>query len=203
MSIELLVALAAFAFVSSITPGPNNMMVLASAVNHGFRRTIPHLFGIGIGFAFMLLLVGFGIGQIFVAWPWTNDVLKLVSIGYMLWLAWHIATAQPIDANSDQRPQRPLTFFEAAAFQWVNPKAWSLCLTAIAAYTVPTDMRISLLLAALVFTVVNIPTVSIWALFGVTLRNVLADPRRVRIFNITMALALVTSLWPSIAEYVR
>ena len=132
MDIELLSALAVFAFVTSITPGPNNLMLMASGANYGFRRTIPHMLGIGIGFTVMLLLVGAGLIQIFDRWPLAHDVLKVVSVAYLLWLAWKTATAAGI-SDGDARG-RPMTFLQAAAFQWVNPKAWAMALTAITVY---------------------------------------------------------------------
>ena len=203
MTTELLLALVVFAAVSSFTPGPNNMMLLASGVNYGFRQTIPHMLGIGIGFGFMLLLVGLGIGQLFVQFPEAYTVLKVASVIYMLWLAWKIANAGPIKAAGSDTSARPMTFLQAAAFQWVNPKAWTMCLTAMSAYTVPQQYTGSVLIVAFVFMVINLPTVSVWTLFGVALRGLLSDARRVRVFNVCMALLLVASLWPIIAEYVR
>jgi threonine/homoserine/homoserine lactone efflux protein len=203
MTADLLLALIAFAFVTSVTPGPNNMMLLASGVNFGFRKTIPHMLGIGIGFGFMLLMVGLGIGQVFVQFPQAYTALKVISVIYMLWLAWKIANAGPVKAADGQPDAKPMTFLQAAAFQWVNPKAWTMSLTAMSAYTVPSQYFVSVAVVALVFAIVNLPTVSSWTLFGVGLRRLLADPVRVRIFNICMALLLVASLWPIIAEYVR
>jgi len=121
MTPDLLTALAAFAFVSSITPGPNNLMLLASGVNFGFRRTVPHMLGIGIGFTLMVVLVGLGLAGVFTAWPPARPALRIAATGYMLWLAWKIANAAP--PESAKTSARPLTFLQAAAFQWVNPKA--------------------------------------------------------------------------------
>ena len=203
MSFELLLALIVFVLVISTTPGPNNLMLLASGVNYGFRRTIPHMLGIGLGFGLMILLVGFGVGQLFVLFPWLYTVLKVVSVAYMLWLAWHIAVSGPLTAKPGETAAKPMTFLAAAAFQWVNPKAWAMCLTAISAYTVPARFAASMVVVTLVFVLVNLPIVSLWTLFGVTLRGLLADARRVRLFNAVMALALVASLWPVLAEYAR
>jgi threonine/homoserine/homoserine lactone efflux protein len=200
---DLLSALVMFAFVASATPGPNNMMVLASGVNYGFRRSIPHMAGIALGFGLMILLVGLGFGQIFERLPWLYTALKVLSIGYMLWLAWKIATAGPVTPDAQKSDARPLTFMEAAAFQWINPKAWTICVAAVAAYTVPSQYLASMFVVAAVFTVVTVPSISAWTLFGVSLRSLLADPKRVRIFNVLMALALVASLWPVVAEYLH
>lgn len=199
MSIDLLLALIGFAFVSSITPGPNNMMLLASGVNYGFRRTIPHMLGIGIGFTLMVALIGFGLGEVFSRVPLIYTVLKYLGAAYMLYLAYKIANAAPL-SEGDAVQGKPMTFFEAAAFQWVNPKAWVMAITAIATYTQPQNYTASVLLVSLAFGMVNLPCVSSWAAFGVAMRRFLTEPRAVRLFNITMALLLVASLWPIIAE---
>jgi threonine/homoserine/homoserine lactone efflux protein len=195
---ELFAALIAFAFVTSVTPGPNNMMLLASGVNHGFTRTLPHMLGISVGFSGMIVAVGLGIGQVFVAYPQTYLALKVISILYMLWLAWKIANSGPLSSGTGEAVGRPMTFVQAAAFQWVNPKAWTMALGAISAYTVATDYTRSLLIVGAVFMVVNFPTVGLWTMFGVGLRRWLTDPGKVRVFNITMALLLVASLAPII-----
>ena len=195
---DLFAALIAFAFVTSVTPGPNNMMLLASGVNHGFTRTLPHMLGISVGFSGMIVAVGFGIGQVFVLYPQTYLALKVISIVYMLWLAWKIATSGPLSSGMGEAVGQPMTFVQAAAFQWVNPKAWTMALGAISAYTVATDYTKSLLIVGAVFIVVNFPTVSLWTMFGVGLRRWLTDPRQVRVFNNTMAMLLVASLAPLI-----
>jgi len=132
---ELLSGLVAFAFVSSITPGPNNLMLMASGANFGFRRSIPHMFGIGLGFVFMVLLVGAGLVQIFDAYPVSHMALKVVSVFYLLYLAAKIATAAPV--RQGQCGGTPMTFLQAAAFQWVNPKAWAMAPSPPLPYTRP------------------------------------------------------------------
>ena len=203
MTADLLTALVVFAFVTSITPGPNNMLLLASGVNYGFRRTIPHMLGVSLGFCLMILLVGLGIGQAFQRFPVLYTVLKISSVVYMLWLAWKIATSGPISSRAHDATARPMTFLEASAFQWVNPKGWTMCLTAVSAFTVPAQYLVSLLAVVAAYFVVNLPSVSAWTVFGVSLRGLLADPKRVRIFNVAMAIALVASLWPVVAEHLR
>lgn len=193
MTSDLLTALMAFAFVSSITPGPNNLMLLASGVNFGFRRTVPHMLGIGIGFTLMVALVGLGLAGIFTAWPPARPVLKIAATAYMLWLAWKIAHAAAPEAA--QSSARPLTFLQAAAFQWVNPKAWTMALGAIALYA-PGQEAAAVLWVAAVFGMVNLPCVSSWTVLGMALRRALQNPVRLRIFNITMALLLIASLYP-------
>ena len=200
MTIELMTALAVFAFAASITPGPNTMLLLASGLNHGFRATIPMMAGISVGVIVMLIAVGLGLGEVFARLPWLYTALKMVSIVYLLWLAWKIATAEPAKPADGMEAARPLTFLEAAGFQWVNPKAWTICVAIATAYTVPNAYLSSLLMASAIFGVVNVPSVIVWAMFGVALRRFLQDPRRVRVFNIAMALALVVSMWPMAVE---
>ncbi|KUJ77536.1 LysE family translocator [Ruegeria profundi] len=193
MTYDILLALIAFAFVSSITPGPNNLMLMASGANFGFRRTIPHMLGIGLGFSFMVLLVGTGLAQMFDRYPVSYTVLKVVSVVYLLYLAWKIAHAAPVrGANTTGNP---MTFLQAAAFQWVNPKAWAMALTATTAYT-PDHTLQAILVVALVFGAVNLPSVSTWTVLGQQMARVLTNPRRLVAFNWTMAALLVASLYP-------
>ena len=140
LPVETLLALVAFAFVSSITPGPNNLMLMASGTNFGFARTVPHMLGVGIGFMLMVLLVGAGLGGVFELVPGAMLVLKVASTIYLLYLAWRIATAAPLRTADGEGGARPFTFLQAAAFQWVNPKAWTMALTAAAVY-LPRDDR--------------------------------------------------------------
>jgi len=193
MTPDLLSALVAFAFVSSITPGPNNLMLLASGVNFGFRRTVPHMLGIGIGFTLMVALVGLGLAGVFTAWPPARPALKIAATVYMLWLAWKIAHAAP--PESAQGNATPLTFLQAAAFQWVNPKAWTMALGAISLYA-PGQEVVAVLWVAGVFGLVNLPCVSSWTVMGMALKRALQNPARLRVFNVTMALLLVASLYP-------
>ena len=195
MSHDLLLALAVFAFVSSITPGPNNLMLMASGANFGFRRTIPHMLGIGIGFVFMILLVGAGLIQIFDAYPVSHTILKIFSVAYLLYLAWKIANAAP--AGSGETSGTPLTFLQAAAFQWVNPKAWTMGLTAITVYTPDRSMD-AILVVGLVFGLINLPAVSSWTVLGQQLARLLRNPGHLRMFNWLMAGLLVASLYPVI-----
>ncbi|MBE7184963.1 MAG: LysE family translocator [Methylobacterium mesophilicum] len=195
MSQEMFLALLAYAFVTSITPGPNNFMLLASGVNFGFARTIPHMLGIGVGFFSLLVGVGLGLGALLVAFPVLHSALKIVGGAYLLYLAWRIATARSLGKGAEAKA-RPMRFIEAAAFQWVNPKAWIMALSGMAVYTDPGSPFLSVWLIALAFALVNVPCVSSWAGFGVALRGFLADPARLRWFNLAMALLLVASLIP-------
>ena len=197
MNPSLIPALILFAFVTSITPGPNNLMLLASGVNFGFRRTIPHMLGIGIGFTVMVAAIGFGLAQIFLIWPLAYTVLKFSGALYMLWLAWKISQSGPVEGG--KIVGRPMTFLQAAGFQWLNPKAWIMAVSAISTYTAG-GTTASVLLVASAFGAVNLPCVSSWALFGSAMRHILGDARKVRLFNYAMALLLVLSLYPLILE---
>lgn len=198
MTPDVLLALVAFAFVTSITPGPNNLMLLASGLNFGVRRTVPHMLGIGVGFTVMVMAVGLGLSGVFRAAPVLYEVLKWTGAGYMLWLAWRIAQSGPVNADPAARGQ-PMSFLAAAAFQWVNPKAWVMAVSAIATYGTPGSVG-SMVLIAGVFGLVNLPSVSLWAAFGAGLRRLLSDARHVVLFNRTMAALLVLSLWPLVAD---
>ena len=194
-----LAALILFSFVSSITPGPNNLMLLASGVNFGWRRTLPHMLGVGLGFTFMVTLVGLGLGQVFVRVPVLYAVLKYAGAAYLLWLAWKIARSGPMGGEEGAAAGTPMTFLQACAFQWVNPKAWIMAVTAVATYVMVADATVNALLVAAVFGIVNLPCIAVWVLFGVGMRRILSDPSRVRLFNWLMAALLVASLWPVFA----
>jgi threonine/homoserine/homoserine lactone efflux protein len=200
MSEAVFFALATFCFVSSITPGPNNMMLLASGANFGFRRTLPHMFGITLGFSLMVLAVGLGLGGLFTAYPALYDVLRVVGAAYLLWLAWRIATASGIGDGSSS--SRPMTFLEAVAFQWVNPKAWATSLGAITAFVAPEEFVLGVLIVTGVFLLVNLPCIASWAGFGVVLRRFLDRPWTLRAFNVSMAVLLVASIYPMMKDLV-
>ncbi len=194
MTYEILLGLAVFSLVSSITPGPNNLMLMASGANFGFRRTIPHMLGVGLGFTFMVLMVGVGLVQVFDAFPVSYTILKVVSVAYLLYLAWKIGSAAPAEESGDEAGT-PLTFIQAALFQWVNPKAWTMALTAISVYS-PSQSLSAVAFVAAVFGVINLPCVSLWTTLGQQMQRVLTNPARLRAFNILMAVMLVGSLYP-------
>jgi threonine/homoserine/homoserine lactone efflux protein len=195
MLTDTLLALIAYSFVTSITPGPNNLMLLSSGVNFGFSRSIPHMLGIGIGFVVLLLAVGFGLGAVLSAFPALHTALKIAGSAYLLYLAWKIAMTRSVSGREGQNV-RPLTFLDAAAFQWVNPKAWVMAVTAMAVYSDPRSPFVSVLLISAAFGIVNLPCISVWAGFGTALRGFLADPVRLKWFNIAMGLLLAATLWP-------
>ena len=195
MNSQTLIAASIFAIVSLITPGPNNTMLLASGLNFGLRRTLPHLTGICLGFAFMLVLVGLGLHTLFASDPLLLTLMRYAGASYMAWLAWKLSSsgAAPGDASAGSKP---LGFWGAAAFQWINPKAWVMAITAVTTY-LPIDGGLSgTLLLGGVFALLGIPCVGAWAAFGSSMRRYLQNPLHLRLFNNAMALALLASLVP-------
>ena len=194
---ELLWPVTQYAIATSITPGPNNIMVTVSGANFGYWRTFPHILGIDVGFMVMVIAIGFGMGAAFEALPYLHLVLKVVGSAYMLWLAYKIATSGPIEIG--ERNGQPFTFLQAAAFQWVNPKAWFMALSAIPAFTsLDGDIYREVFFIAAVFGVFNFPCVSVWTLFGVGLGRILKSPKSLRLFNWGMAALLALSILPMI-----
>ncbi|PQP03396.1 lysine transporter LysE [Pseudomonas frederiksbergensis] len=199
LSLDLLLGFALFALVTSITPGPNNTMLLASGVNFGFNRTIPHMLGITCGFFVLVVAVGFGLGTVFQTYPLLYTVLRYVGAAYLLYLAWKIARSGPV-AEGEQGEGKPISYLGAAAFQWVNPKAWIMASGAISTYTPMQGYFTNVIVIAAVFALINLPSVGVWAGCGTLLRNVLRDRRWLRLFNWGMALLLVASLYPLLLE---
>ncbi len=194
MGLEIITALALFAFVSSITPGPNNLMLMSSGANFGFRQTLPHMFGVAIGFTLMVALVGLGIMQLFDLYPASYVILKWLSVTYLLYLSYKVATSASVQ-NGKPSAARPFSFVQAVLFQWVNPKAWSMALSAIGLYAPNKDLE-SVVFVALVFGAVNLPSISVWVVLGQKIKQLLSSVKRLRVFNVTMALLLVASLYP-------
>jgi len=194
MQADTFLALFLFAFTTSITPGPNNMMLFASGVNFGFARTVPHMFGIGAGFLSLLIAVGLGLGALLHSVPLLYTALKFAGGAYLVWIAWKIGTSRTLSEGKANAV--PMTFLQAAAFQWINPKAWVMAVTAMATYTSEQSYLASVVFVGIVFAIVNVPSVSTWAGFGSALRQWLSEPVRLKWFNITMAVLLVVSLWP-------
>ncbi|MFO1096741.1 MAG: LysE family translocator [Xanthobacteraceae bacterium] len=196
MTEETLLAATSFAFVMAFTPGPNNIMLTASGVNFGFVRSLPHIFGIEVGFVVLLAACGLGLGLLFVTYPAAQAALKIAGVLYMLWLAWKVATAAgPGEAGV---VPKPLTFVQAFVFQWINPKAVVACLGAIALFIRPESAGMDFLLLLLVFALATILATITWAGFGAALSKFLHDPRHARVFNITMAVLLVVSIAPMV-----
>jgi threonine/homoserine/homoserine lactone efflux protein len=195
MSYQTLWTLCMFTVVTSITPGPNNLMLLSSGISFGFRKTVPHMLGICVGFSSMVVAVGLGFGQIFVMYPFAYGVMKWVAIAYLLYLSYAIATSKTVHALQNER-ENVLGFGGAALFQWVNPKAWAVAMVAFSAYVPATASSVIVVGVAALFAVVAVPGLAIWTAFGSRLRRILQRPAQVRAFNIVMAFLLIVSLVP-------
>ncbi len=196
MTIDTWLALIVFATVTSATPGPNTLMLLASGVNFGFRRTVPHMMGVVFGFCLLLLCIGFGLGVLLTAFPPLHTTLKIVGAGYLLYLAWRVATAGSL--SGPDADVAPMSMLSAMLFQWVNPKAWMMAVTAMAIYTQTESPYVSVVLVSTVYGLVGIPTVIFWAGFGSVLRGWLEDPTRLQWFNRTMGVLLALTVVPLI-----
>ena len=197
MSPEVILAFCAFAFVASVTPGPNNLMLLTSGMNFGFRASIPHIMGVSCGFFVLVVSVGFGLGEVFTRYPQSHVAMKWAGAVYMLYLAWRIANSGTPSPDDSAVPRgRPVGFMGAVMFQWVNPKAWVMAAGAFATY-IPAAPSAALVVAiAALFATINIPCISGWAVFGARLRRWLREPRYARAFNVGMAVLLAASLVP-------
>ena len=195
MSHSLLFAFVMFAIVMFFTPGPNNIMVLSSGLTYGFRRTVPHIAGITVGFAFMVGAVGIGLGTIFVAYPTLQTVLKYAGAAYLLYLAAAIAMSGPPKAGQDGR-RGPMMFWGAAVFQWVNVKGWVMVIGTITAYAAIARFPWNTAIQTALSLLLGVISTSIWTLFGSALRPVLTSEKAVRAFNVIMALLLLASLYP-------
>lgn len=196
---EYILAVALFAISSSVTPGPNNIIVMTSGVNFGIKKSLPLLTGICAGFALMLLLVGFGFGQLFELFPSLHFVIKCIGTLYLLYLAWLIAkSAGEINSSAQVKP---LSFLKGALFQWVNAKAWVVATGALAVFTVSGDNFYSQnITIALTFLIVSFPCVGIWLAFGSVLKQALKNENKRKWFNYAMALLLAISVVPVIKE---
>ena len=195
MPVEQILPLMGFIIVMTVTPGPNNFMLLASGANFGFRRSIPHILGITLGCQVLLVAVALGLGSLLLAWPQALDVLRVLCVLILFYLAWLLVRPGSSSSDPEKRP-RPLTLLEAALFQWVNPKAWMMIIAVVTTYTQAGNMTTSLLIIAALFAVLGIPMISAWNLFGVSLQRWLSDPLRARAFNWLMAVLLLASLYP-------
>lgn len=191
---ELFWALLLFVLVTTFTPGPNNAMLMTTGLNFGFRRGQPHMWGVALGFTVMVLAVGVGLGAVFQAHPVIYSVFKYAGAAYLLYLAWQIATAGELEEGETRG--RPITFLEAAAFQWLNPKGWAMAVGATSAYAAVADFPKNMLLIAFLCGALGILSSAAWLWFGVGLKRLVTSPRAVRAVNYTMALLLVASLWP-------
>src|SRR6266487_7208012 len=194
MSHSLLIAFVMFATVMFFTPGPNNIMLLSSGLTYGFRPTLPHIAGITVGFAFMVGVVGLGLGTIFIAYPVLQTILKYAGAAYLIYLAAAIAMSGPPTPGQDNR-RGPMTFWGAAMFQWINAKGWVMVIGSITAYAAIAAFPMNIVIQVVLSLILGAVSCTTWALFGTALRPILTSPKAVRVFNVVMALLLLASLY--------
>ena len=203
MDSSLLLAIAVFAFVMSVTPGPNNVMLLASGAQFGYQRTLPHIFGIVIGIACLLASILLGFGVVFESYPELYQVLNIVGSLYLFWLAWKITTAStevatlaPLQVDDQDIKSKPMSLFSASCFQFVNPKAWAMCVGSISSFTIAGEQYIeSGLWIMLCFAITGFVAISLWAYLGVTISQLLTTPKRKKYFNYVMGGLTVGTLF--------
>ncbi|MBV8634804.1 MAG: LysE family translocator [Burkholderiaceae bacterium] len=189
--LSTLFPLALFAFVSSITPGPNNIMLTSSGILFGFLRTIPHMLGITFGFGVLLALCAAGVGQLVLAAPAAHLGLKVGGSAYLVWLAWQLRS---MAFTQREAGAQPMSLFGAALFQFANPKAWVMAVTGASAFLpVMQPLWFAVAVFCLVFCVVNLPCISVWAGAGAVLRRYLAQPKWQRLFCTVMVLLTLYS----------
>lgn len=197
---EIYLAILIFAISSTVTPGPNNIMIMTSGLNFGIKRSMPHLMGICLGFPLMVAAVGLGFGTLFEKFPILHEAIKILGVAYLLYLSWLVASAAPSNLEGSKE-SNPLTFMQAALFQWINPKAWVMATGAVAAYTSQdTEMFVQVMAISLSFFAAGFPCVGIWLIFGSGLKRFLDKAIYQRLFNVSMALLLVVSVLPVLNE---
>ena len=183
-----------------MTPGPNNIMLLSSGLTFGYKRTIPHALGVNFGFPVMVIFVGLGVGKLFEIFPFIYTTLKIVGISYLLWMAWHIANTKG-SLNEENKNDKPFTFFQAALFQWINPKAWMMAITSTATFITDNQIAfIQVMIISCIYFFCAILSTNSWSLGGVMLKRFIQNKRLVQIFNIIMAILIVGSILPFIFE---
>lgn len=198
MFTEQLLPLIGFAFVMSISPGPGNFLLLTSGANFGLVKTIPLVLGISFGFLTMVFLVGIGLGKVFELLPSLLIILKVLCLIYVVFLSYKIARSSVLENDDKDSLSKPISFIQAALLQWLNPKAWTVSLIVTLAYTAPDHYLASLIMTIAVFAVINIPSISLWAVSGSCLQRFLSLGNRMQYFNLTMAILLVASMVPMI-----
>ena len=195
----MLLSIISFAVATAFSPGPNNLMLLSSGLTFGYRKTTPHILGIVVGFPVMVMAVGLGVESVFELFPKLYDILKVLGLGYLIWMAWQIANSSGSISNNETKKKKPFTFLQAALFQWLNPKAWIMAITATTSFSTSTGhLFIQIMIIAFVYLLVGIGSTSSWALGGLFLRRIISNERRVKVFNIIMAILIVLSVVPFI-----
>jgi threonine/homoserine/homoserine lactone efflux protein len=196
MPFEQLLALATLAFVGSFTPGPNNMIATVTGANHGFRAALPHIFGVPFGFASMLIAGTVGVAALLLTYPFIAAFIKWAGIAYLLFIAWQLARPNVTGHESEVTTMKPLSFWQSAAFQYANPKAWMLAAATAGSFTTNHATSLSIAIIVIVFSIAAMGSLITWAWVGFALRHWLSVGPRMRIFNVAMGVLLAaTALW--------
>jgi len=191
----LIFALLSFVIATAFTPGPNNLMLLSSGLSFGYKRTLPLIIGIMIGFPLMVVAVGLGIGELFEIFPLLYNILKVVGISYLLWMAWKISQTKGTLHTS--KTNKPFTILQSALFQWVNPKAWIMAMTSTTSFiSNEGDIQLQVLFIAFIYFIVGLFSTHSWTLGGVLLQKIIQQEKSLHIFNVSMALLMVFSVLP-------
>ena len=201
---ELSLAFIVFVLVSAFTPGPNNIMIMASGLNYGVARSLPHLMGITLGVPSMFLVVGLVLAWPLQNIPWLRPAVQLLGIVYLFYLAWLVASADSNLSQADaENTSKPLTFFQAALFQWVNPKAWMLGAGALGVFVdSDTSLVSQIVIMSIVFSLSALPSAGTWMLFGSALASLFNNPARRKWFNYSMGILLIASVMPAVLDLV-
>ncbi|MDQ7083434.1 MAG: LysE family translocator [Sulfurovum sp.] len=196
-TLTMLLSIISFAVATAFSPGPNNLMLLSSGLTFGYRKTLPHIIGVMIGFPLMLVAVGLGVGTVFEIFPTLYDILKVLGMVYLLWMAWQIANSNGSITQDKGKKKIPFTCTQAILFQWLNPKAWIMAITATTSFTHSEGhLFVQILMIAFVYVIVGLGSTNSWALGGLFLQKVISNTRGVRVFNVTMAVLIVLSVLP-------
>ena len=200
-TLTILISIFMFSFATSITPGPNNIMLLSSGLAFGYKRTLPHILGVVLGFPLMTIFVGIGLGEFFKVYPFAFTVLKVVGILYLLFLAWKIANSRPEVKKSDEN-SKPMKFIAIVLFQWMNPKNWIKIITAMSVYVTSVEhATIQIIIITTIFFLTVLVSANSWAVGGVVLNKLIKSDKGIKRFNIIMALLLVLSILPSVFDF--
>ena len=193
----MLLSIFLFAIATAFSPGPNNLMLLSSGLTFGYKKTIPHILGVMVGFPLMVIAVGLGVERVFELFPSLYDILKVFGLAYLLWMAWQIANFSGSMSKDDEKRQKPFSFIQAAVFQWLNPKAWIMAITATTSFiTSSTHLFVQIMIIAFVYLLVGLGSTNAWALGGLFLQRVISNERHVRVFNVSIAVLIVLSVGP-------
>lgn len=195
-STTMLLSIFSFAIATAFSPGPNNLMLLSSGLTFGYKKTIPHILGVMVGFPIMVIAIGLGVERVFEVFPKLYDILKVLGLAYLFWMAWQIANSGKSMSGTDKR-QKPFTFIQAVLFQWLNPKAWIMAITATTSFTISSShLFVQIMIISFVYLLVGVGSTNAWALGGLLLQRVISSEGRVKIFNVVMAILIVFSVLP-------